>query len=575
MNSNSSNITLIVIIAVSALVVLIIFGILLSKFVFQKNKIRRQIRDLDRRFQYLHALLIGQDAQYVKRLEIISRTNLLYVDIHTKYLKLFKEIRDKHDAHAQSTINNLKDLNEEKRFKQLKESIPEAKDVISSFEKRVNDLNNELLKVVKPEEDCRQSSLVYKEKLRHIKSEYAAQQNDLLLLNDSFEAVFKYIDELFEQFEEFVENAQYDDANAILPKIDQILHEVSSALPDLANLCTLVVSIIPDKFISLENAYQEMSADNYPLSHLNVKSSIRSMKNDLDRLTTRIKRFDLKDVHLELDNIVSHIDEFFVRFSEEKEAKEKFLENNEGVYSTVNLIERKFIKLCNTIPEVNKIYVINETNRDKINEIQTEINKVGALKRSLDTFIHSSTKQPYSILVQKMEELSNASQSIISEISDFNDYLLSLKNDADKAFDSINELFLCAKKSESLLKEMNIPELNEKYCPFIDRFYELLNEVNALLHSTPIDVEKVNACVNELNEIKEANFDDGSIGQDYNMMVLAKNALLYANRARLSFADINQILTQAELSFSQGDFENAYILAGDALQRVKKQNENR
>ena len=60
-------------------------------FVLRERIYKKQIREIDRRVQFLHALLIGQDAQYVKRLEIISRTNLLYVDIHTKFLKKFKK----------------------------------------------------------------------------------------------------------------------------------------------------------------------------------------------------------------------------------------------------------------------------------------------------------------------------------------------------------------------------------------------------------------------------------------------------------------------------------------------------
>lgn len=567
--------TIVVLIIVGVLLALAGVGFLLFKFVFQKNALKRQIRDLDRRFQYLHALLIGQDAQYVKRLEIISRTNLLYVDIHTKFLKRFKEIRDKHDAHAQGSINTLKDLVDDKHYKQLKEMLPDVKDVIASYENVVNELNNDLLRVVKPEEDCRQSSLSLKEQLRRIKSDYYIKQGDLTLLSESFEEIFKYIDSLFEQFEEFVESAQYDDANSVLPQIDNILHELSSAMPDLPNLCALVVSIIPDKLISLENAYEVMINGGYPLHHLAVKNSIQVIKEDVDALTSRIKQLDLKDVHSQLDDIVSHIDEFFKLFDDEKKARENFESHNEEVYRTVNVIEKRFIKLCNTIPEVSKIFIVNESYRSKINEIQTEINKVGALKRSLDTFIHSSTKQPYSLLVEKMDDLANASKSIISEIDDYNAYLLSLKSDSEAAFAMIENLYLSAKNAEKVLDDIAIAEITAKYENDINRFYELLNEVNINLHKSPIDVDKVNECMSELKNINNTILDNGAISQDYNMMVLAENAILYANRNRVHLSDINQLVCQAETFFEKGDFEHAYVVAGSALQKVKLENERR
>lgn len=566
---------LIGIIITGSILILVLIGIFLFKFVFQKNKIKRHIRDIDRRFQYLHALLIGQDAQYVKRLEIISRTNLLYVEIHTKFLKRFKEIRDKHDGHAQNAVNNLKDLLEEKKYKQLKEAISDVADIISSFEKEVNSLNSDLLKVVKPEEDCRQSSLSLKEQLRRLKSDYYVKQADLTLLSESFEEVFKYVDSLFEEFEELVESAQYDDANAILPKIDQILHELTASMNELPNLCALVVTIIPEKFISLENAYEAMVSEHFPLHHLCVKSTIASMKLDVENLTSRIKRFDIRGVREKLENIVSEIDEFFTLFEEERKARGDFEQQNDEIYRTVNTIERRFIKLCNTIPEISKVYIINSDYQSKINNIQTEINKVGALKRSLDTFIHSSTKQPYSILVEKMTELSSASKSIISEIDEYNNYLNSLRETCEEAYSLVFDYFKVVKQAEQKVSNMHSQEINDKYMPEIDRFYDLLNETYKSLLVSPIDVEHVKECVTSLHEINNNLFDNGSINQDYNMKLLAENAILYANRDRSHLSDINQLVSQAEAFFAKGDFEQAYIIAGNALRKVKSENESR
>ena len=98
-------ILLIVLAAIAGLsgLFVIVYFLVLRERIFKK-----QIREIDRRVQFLHALLIGQDAQYVKRLEIISRTNLLYVDIHTKFLKRFKDLRNKNDGDAEAAIASLR-----------------------------------------------------------------------------------------------------------------------------------------------------------------------------------------------------------------------------------------------------------------------------------------------------------------------------------------------------------------------------------------------------------------------------------------------------------------------------------
>lgn len=557
------------------LVLIIILSILVAAaatfviiLIIKRNYLKHTILDLDRRFQYLHALLIGQDAQYVKRLEIISRTNLLYVDTHTKFVKRFKEIRDHLDANAQRRVNDIKDLYYDHKIKLVKQELPKVLKTVEDYEKEVNILNNDLLKVIKPEENCRQSSLSLKEQLRRVRQDYYAKQSDLTLVNDSFVEVFKYVDSLFEDFEAYVEAAQYDEANAVLPKIDEIIKELAKILVTIPDLCTLVTTIVPEKLISLENAYQTMTEDKYPLHHLCVKQSISEIKKEVDLLTKRIKHFDLEGVRTKLDDISYQIDEYFKLFEEEKAARVDFEQNNENVYNTVGTIEKSFIKLCNTIPEVSKVFVISEEQHNKINFIQSEINRVGALKRTLDTFIHSATKQPYSLLLKKMNELKSSSESIISEIEDFNQYIVSLKEDSENAYNLVFEFFNKIVEAEKRVDQINIQSVTEKYRVPFDHMYELLNSVYKCLIVQPINVEQVNREVGEIKELGNSLLDDGQVKQDHNMMVLAENAIVYANSDRFHLSDINELVKHAEEYFRAGEFENAYTTVGDALKRV-------
>ena len=558
------------------LVLIIILGVIVAAaatvliiFIIKRNRLKHTILDLDRRFQYLHALLIGQDAQYVKRLEIISRTNLLYVDTHTKFVKRFKEIRDHLDASAQRRVNDIKDLYYDHRIKLVKQELPKVLKIVDEYEKEVNILNNDLLKVIKPEENCRQSSLSLKEQLRRIRQDYYAKQSDLTLVNDSFNEVFKYVDSQFEEFETLVEAAQYDEANALLPKIEDIIKELAKVLIAVPDLCTLVASVIPDKLISLENAYQTMTSDHYPLHHLGVKQSIEEIKKEIELLTIKIKQFDIEGVRSKLDDISFQIDEYFKLFEEEKTARVEFENNNENVYNAVGTIEKSFIKLCNTIPEVSKIFIISDEQRNKINAIQSEINRVGALKRTLDTFIHSSTKQPYSLLLKKMNELKTASESIISEIDDFNSYIVSLKEDSEYAYNFVYAIFSELVDAENKVDDINIKSVSEKYRVPFDHLYELLNSVYQHLVKQPIDVEEVNKEVGEIRELSNALLEEeGQVKQDYNLMTLAEKAILFANSDRFHLSDINELVKHSEEYFRAGEFENAYATAGDALKRV-------
>lgn len=541
-------------------------------FVLRERIAKRQIREFDRRVQFSHALLIGQDAQYVKRLEIISRTNLLYVDIHTRFLKRFKELRNKNDGDAEQAVNSLRDFIEDKDFSAFKEAMPQVSSIVDEFETLVNNLNSDLLKVVKPEEDCRQSALTYKEQLRRIKQDYYSKEAELVLMSNSFAEIFKYIDDKFEEFETLVESAQYDEANSILPTIDEILHELVTHMSELPSLCTMVSVVIPNKISSVEDTYKTLVEEKYPLYHLCVNSVIEEMKATLEEFSKRIRRFEVEGLFERLEKMNEKLDSFFDDFEEEKVARNQFEENNEKVYSTVNLIERNFIKLRNTIPEVEKYFTINEDHKNKINEIQSNINKVGALKRSLDTYIHSTTKQPYSLLVNKMNELSNASNAIISDIDEYNSYISSLKSDAEIAYKTVFDFYEKVKKAEYQVRRINVTKVYEKYNPQFEKMFNLLNSVYISLTTSPINIDEVNVLIHEFYDIANVILDDGEVAQDYSMMLLAENAILFANRHRYHLADVNNLLSQAETYFENGDFEKSYSLTGSVLKKIKDSN---
>lgn len=562
----------IVAIVLGSIAVLAIIFFVLYFFIFRERIFKKQIREIDRRVQFLHALLIGQDAQYVKRLEIISRTNLLYVDIHTKFLKRFKEIRNKNDGDAEQAINSLRDYIDEKNYKAYKEALPQVTKIVDEYDALVNSLNSDLLKVVKPEEDCRQSALTYKEQLRRIKQDFYSKESELLLMAQSFDEVFNFIDKKFEEFEGLVESAQYDEANSILPEIDEILHELTIHMSELPSLCTMVSVVIPDKINSVQIAYRELIDQKFPLYHLCVTQTIEEFQKELEEITHLIRIFKIEGVAERLEEISNRLEGFFTSFDEEKAARTTFEENNEKVYSTVNLIERNFIKLRNTIPEVSNIFIINEDHKTKINNIQNNINKVGALKRSLDTFIHSATKQPYSILMNKMNELSTASNAIISDIEEYNSYISSLKSDAEKAYSVVFSAYGKVKAAEYQVRKINVKKVSEKYQPKFDTMYKLLNSIYENLVTECIDIDKVNSLLHEYYEIANITLENGEVAADYNVMVLAENSILYANRHRYHLSDVDTQLTQAEAYFENGDFETPANMAGAILKRIKESN---
>ena len=539
---------------------------LLYHFVISRNRIKRQVRELEKKYSYLDALLIGQDSQYIHRLEIISRTNLLYVDKHEKFSRRFKEIYENDDKFAESMIRQLNALINNKQYKNIKSVISDAKKAMSTFEDKVNTLDNDLYVLIKPEEDSRQSILKLKENYRRVKQTFYANSSDLDLVSSSINQVFDKLDQMFVDFETHIESAEYDEAQALLPTIGKVVSALESALSQLPNLCILVNTVIPEKISELKKNYEEVEAQGLPLYNLSFSVRLGEWNNDLSIIRTRLTKLEITNIMEALDALQSEIEEVQYQLNGEQSDKKYFEENNQAIYNKVIELEKVFLKICSLLPDVYKTYVVTDEKKETVDELKQTMNALGTVKQSLDNYVHSSLKQPFSSLRNKLDELSDQYEKAKEGIDNFKAYVDFLKSSSEEAYTLVFVYYYRLKQVESLLREIALPLFSEQYKARIEDCYDLLNEIDKAVKVQPIAVDEINEKVRALKSSANALFDE--VENKFREMQLAESAVVYANRDRNHQDDVHQQLCQLEESFYHGEFVKVYHDANAIFKRM-------
>ena len=539
---------------------------LLYHFVISRNRIKRQVRELEKKYSYLDALLIGQDSQYIHRLEIISRTNLLYVDKHEKFSRRFKEIYENDDRFAESMIRQLNALINNKQYKNIKSVISDAKKAMSTFEDKVNTLDNDLYVLIKPEEDSRQSILKLKENYRRVKQTFYANSSDLDLVSSSINQVFDKLDQMFIDFETHIESAEYDEAQALLPTIGKVVSALESALSQLPNLCILVNTVIPEKISELKKNYEEVEAQGLPLYNLSFSVRLGEWNNDLSIIRTRLTKLEITNIMEALDALQSEIEEVQYQLNGEQADKKYFEENNQTIYNKVIELEKVFLKICSLLPDVYKTYVVTDEKKETVDELKQTMNALGTVKQSLDNYVHSSLKQPFSSLRNKLDELSDQYEKAKEGIDNFKAYVDFLKSSSEEAYTLVFVYYYRLKQVESLLREIALPLFSEQYKARIEDCYDLLNEIDKAVKVQPIAVDEINEKVRALKSSANALFDE--VENKFREMQLAESAVVYANRDRNHQDDVHQQLCQLEESFYHGEFVKVYHDANAIFKRM-------
>lgn len=560
------NINVVDIIFIVLSVVIVVAGLIfvLSKFAFRGTKNKKILKSLSIKYSYVRSLLLGENIQYIKRIEAISDINLLMRPAYEEFFTRFEQLRSVEDRKASRSIQILNEALAAGN-KEFKKGLAEHRPIILDYERKVTALSKDLTNMIKPESEIREESVYDKEKLRLIKNIYRDNKDDLEIVVPSFEKIFSQIELLFKEYDTALNGAYYDEARTYLEKIRQFNDQLEKVLAILPLLVVKATALIPEKITILRKRYDEAAEFNVPLHHLRVSQEIENFNLQLDSIKAQLIRFDTRNVEQNLNKIADTIDDLINSFNVEIEKQREFTAQYDKTYLHVNELEQRYIRLVNRMPQVKEYYQINPLYERKLEEANSNVNTMMMVKRSLDAFLHSATKQPYSVLVEKVNQLHAESEKVEVLVREFQNYIESLRVIVEDGYAICGVLFIRFKELEVMLRRLNVAAYSQNFDQDFDSGYVMISDISTLIRKRPIDVSQVELLTNELRKL--ATRLEDTIINDIKYAESAEEVIVSLNAFRLQFSDLHAKLRDEEQRFFNGLFKNTYE---NSIEQLKK-----
>ncbi|MCF0117282.1 MAG: hypothetical protein HUJ61_04445 [Bacilli bacterium] len=519
------------------------------------RRIKKLYQVLKQNYDKLHNDILNRDAHYLKRLESMRDTNLIYVDLSDSLSETYKHILTEYDSKVNDMINELGELVRRKEWSEFKKSYTQYSITIQKYNNLVTDLDNNLTDQFTIEEDLNAKVKVFEDSLTKQQMLFESIESRIDMCSDAFKKIIIGIKDELNTVRREIESAYYDDAGKLLVTIEKMLKELEEALAIYPSLCDEVKITLPNKINLLQEKFDTLSSKQIPLQHLHVNINLKDFNDELADIYHKMNSLEYRHVQKRVDAISEQIDELLVSCDKELECAGVVDVGCEPVYEECEKIEKRFINLRQKLYKVQEFYLLNDEYSNFIDKIQLRVDQMSSIKRQLDTFVHSSTKQPYSILNDKMNELRGECSEVNVMIDQFDSYMTSLQVQADESFNLINISYMNLKIMEKGLRDLNIESMNVRYGETIDFLYQQLDCIYNILMSNPINVDNAIKYANQVREVSKNMFDD------YNERIkLAKKAeenILLANKSRSEFQDFALILNEADKHFLAGDFESS------------------
>ncbi len=544
---------------------LAVIFVLIWMIIHVSSKTRRN-KTLKRLQANLDELKNNQIQLKLKKVEKIAEKNKdyekIFEDLNQRYLSLSVE----KIAELESQIEQIKFLIQDKKNKQVNEDLATLAVKIDSLYGEYDSLDTDVDFINKEEENLRDYLVPIKEEYRIFKEDFFRKKEELYCCKDNFEEYITQLDKDMILIEEKMSNALYDDVREIG---DRMLIEIDGYQRHLVKLPKLIsfsMQVLPNRLSETLSKYDELKEQGYPLHNIKINTVEKEIRQTLDEIQVSFNTLDYAEIDTQIKNIAREIQEIDELLESEIKARVLYSDNIDNIYHLYSQVGKKFLKAKRDTQKVEGVFKLNENRKEELIVLQNKVHSLDRIKSDLDSYVHSITKQPYSFLSDKMMELKDYGDELELDLNNYLVYIESLRDDSQNAFMNINNYSVEINKRYDAILYTGHEVTIEKFKEPKVKTFELIKDLEKELLSKPINVETVNEKIN--NVIIESENLIALLIQRKKLYDMAQSVIVFANKYRSSFTDVDAILTKAEIHFDNGEFEYAIDRVSDVLRDV-------
>lgn len=555
----------ILLIAITAFIISIII-IIITLFIIkrnQNNKYKKLIEELDIEKNQLVGVSILSEMSKVK--DLVKTDNL-----KTKldgWDNTFKLIKDDKVSKLTDLISEADFLIDRKEYKQAVKKIANIEIEIKTLQKESDSLLEEIKIITNSEE--RNRSMITKLKIlyRELHNKFERTIKDYGEVAPFISDELEKIEDMFQLFEKYMDKNDYVEVEKIVNTLDKSINYLKKILEDAPSIVLMATGLIPNKIEEATTLYYRMLRDGYPLDYLNVEYNLKEIKEKIDVIMEKLKKLDLGDSVVELKTMLEYFNSLYNDFDHEKECKDLFkekLRNLKYKLDTINKIVHDIyiqiddIKLTYdlTDEEINKFSLLNK-NLEQINDDYKVLQEQGKGK----TFAYSHLVEEADGLTLKLSRLQDDLDFRLKSIT-------SMQDDEYRAKEQLNNIQELLKQSKMKLKDYKIPVIPNSYFIELKETQEAIREIVKELDKKPIVIKILNIRVDTARDLVFKIYN--KTNDMVKSVMLCEKLIVYGNRYRSSYPEIDKNLEKASVLFHKGQYKQSIDLSIATLSKVEK-----
>lgn len=549
---------------------LIIFGtILVALIIFMivyhsiKLKIYRQeILDLQNQINGIKTLPL----QYrLGRVQSIAKNMPEVAEEYEQFTKDFEKITEFQKNELGVLVNEVDESLFYGKTHGIKKKFALIREMTQRYDHDAKDLLARIEKVTEIENIQRVEIIRVKGKYREVGNEYEKIRVKVEEFVPHALEMFKELDDDFVKLETLMNNQMFADAKNFTEEIENRIDSLQENLKDLPSYVYVVSDLLPSKIDKVDELITSLEGDEYALEEMNIAARRQEVDKQMEESIAHVKNVDIKGAAEVLEPLTGLIEELVIDLGKEldsyKQFKEKWRESYNELQRLTDVYQKTMKEYRRLITEfvIDEEEVVISKKYEEFKQIQKDAND---LIEQME-----SGHFAYANMLEHVENLYDRMMQHDTYLEEFEKQKEDIETKNQKTEELLENINIVLLEIKSEIKNEHLPLVNDSYRDYIADSYNKVEEIKRFKAHKPVVLNELCAKVEGARDVIYKLYDNV-----HNMIVTAgmvEDAIVYANRYRSMFLEVNTELTKAEVLFRNGEYRNALQVAVDILERLE------
>lgn len=435
---------------------------------------------------------------------------------------------------------------------------------LDNCDKDVMVLSDLLDEILEKENEQREQINELKANFREIKKRFNSNR---LQLNQSVEYLDKTIlaiEKKFSSFEEWMFASEFDKAAKQQVEIAGDLKELEMLLKELPPLYERAKGVLPRMIDEVGYHFAQLNNKGMFLEHLEVKRNLEVVSDILQDNLNKLKNGSVESVNERLNEGEKRLQQLEEQLSKEEKAFENIVESAPALYDTIDALNKNIENIEQLYERVCRRFGFENWN-DNLCAMKQKQEEVNTRKNALDKIIGEATI-PFTTIAISYRELDEDVCELVDDVNEMKDKLEHACADEERANKQLIKLQLIVNEIRVKMNKHRLPSVSLKYDEDLKKANAHIKEIKCLLNATPLDVATLNIKIKEGIDYIYTLYN--SVNNLVGMAIMVENTIVFGNKYRSTYPDVDSELTRAELCFRNGQYTKALKIAIAAIEKL-------